>query len=262
MGSASAWVEGHDLMSDSPRGMTPLGVLFALLIVVGAAIALLEKALRYPSLAHALGPYLGLRNHVLEHWVVSLAIALLVLVTIGAVFLGLKKLSAGLNRWRDRVAGLAFTKESYELPPRDYSLGALVRENPAGTDQVVLGLSDEGKPVYLTDHARSMHVHVLEQTGSGKTRSVIEPLAFQDLWRGRGVLVLDGKGSEENEERLASMAAAAGRLSAVKNFTLNPFRRSHTYNPLHLVPDADPQAVRLPGFCGQSVNDFWTSRNR
>src|SRR5262249_7378295 len=122
-------------------------------------------------------------------------------------------------------------------------LGALVRANPAPAEQVVLGLSDQGEPVYLTDRARSMHVHVLGQTGSGKTRSVIEPLVLQDIWRGRGVLLVDGKGSQENEERLASMAAASGRLGALKIFTLNPFRPSHTYNPLHLAHGADPQAV-------------------
>src|SRR5687767_5033214 len=148
-----------------------------------------------------------------------------------------------MNRWRDRLAGMTFTKERYALPQRAFSLGELVSANPALADQVVLGLSERGAPVYLTDQARSMHVHVLGQTGSGKTKSVIEPLVFQDLWRGRGVLMVDGKGSQENEERLASMAAAAGRLDAVNIFTLNPFRPSHTYNPLHLVPGADPQAV-------------------
>ncbi len=245
-------------MAHEPRqGLGPVGLLFVLLLIAGVAIALLEQASQallakqgsgplpssYRPVAGLLHAYLAARATVLEHWLASLAIAVASLLAIGAVFLGLKKLSAALNRWRDRMAGLDFKKASYDLQPRAYSLGALVRANPAPAEQVVLGLSDQGQPVYLTDRARSMHVHVVGQTGSGKTKSVIEPLALQDLWRGRGVLFVDGKGSQENEERLASMAAAAGRLDAVKIFTLNPFRPSHTYNPLHLVANADPQAV-------------------
>jgi type IV secretory pathway TraG/TraD family ATPase VirD4 len=197
----------------------------------------------YRPIVPVLNAYLSARRSVLEHGPVSLAVALLVVAAIGAVLATLKKLSAGMNRWRDRLAGMAFQKERYDFAPRAFSFGELVRRNPAPGEQVVLGLSDEGKAVYLTDRARSMHVHVLGQTGSGKTRSVIEPLVLQDLGRGRGVLLVDGKGSQENEERLAAMAAAAGRLGAVKVFTLNPFRVSHTYNPLHLVANADPQAV-------------------
>jgi type IV secretory pathway TraG/TraD family ATPase VirD4 len=242
---------------DPRRGLGPVGVLFVLLLVLGVAIALLEQASQallakqgagalpsaYRPVVPVLNAYLATSGYVLGHWFASIVVALISLLAIALLFLGLKKLSAAMNRWRDRMAGLAFKKETYDLPPRAYSLGALVHANPAPAEQVVLGLSDQGEPVYLTDRARSMHVHVLGQTGSGKTRSVIEPLVLQDLWRGRGVLVIDGKGAQENEERLASMAAAAGRLDAVKIFTLSPFRPSHTYNPLHLVANADPQAV-------------------
>src|SRR5262249_1707975 len=180
----------------------------------------------YRPVVPILNIYLAARGTVLDHWFASILIALACLFGIAFLFLGLKKLSAAMNRWRDRIAGLPFKKESYELPPLPSSFGALVRATPAPAEQVVLGLSDRGEPVYLTDRARSMHVHVLGQTGSGKTKSVIEPLVLQDLWRGRGVLLVDGKGSQENEERLASMAAASGRLGALKIFTLNPFRPS------------------------------------
>lgn len=235
---------------DTRRGPTPLGALLGVMLVIGVVVAVLEQVSRTELAKQSAGPaatvidrYLAARGYVLEHWLASLATTLTALLVIGTVFLGLKKLSAGMNRWRDRMAGLDFKRAAYDLPPRAYSFGELVRANPAPYEQVVLGLSDQGKPVYLTDRARSMHVHVLGQTGSGKTKSVIEPLAFQDLCRGRGILIVDGKGSQENEERLASMAAAAGRLGAVKIFTLNPFRVSHTYNPLHLIANADPQAV-------------------
>ena len=231
-------------MSDTPqRGLSPFGALFALLFLVGFAIAVLEEASRHPDLAHGLGFYIHARAFVIENWFFVSVVVLFGLVAITLVLLGLKKLSAALNRWRDQIAGLAFKKETFDLAARPFSFGALVRKNPSPDEQVILGLADNGQPVCLTDRARSMHVHVLGQTGSGKTRSVIEPLVLQDLWRARGVLVLDGKGSEENEQRLASMAEVAGRRDAVKMFTLNPFRPSHTYNPLHLAANADPQAV-------------------
>src|SRR5262249_21632795 len=59
----------------------------------------------------------------------------------------------------------------------------------------------------------------------------------------RGVLVVDGKGSEENHHRLLSMAALVGRLDEVRIFSLSPFWPTHTYNPLHLLPGSDPKAV-------------------
>src|SRR5882672_6019193 len=104
-------------MSTEPRrGLGPFGVLFALLFLFGFAIALLEEAIRHPSLARALGPYLDARAFVVENWFFVSVLVLCGLTLIALVLLGLKKLSAGLNRWRDRVAGLAFKKESYDLP--------------------------------------------------------------------------------------------------------------------------------------------------
>lgn len=238
------------------RGPSPIVVLILGLLLVGAAVVGLEKASRSfasrPALAdmrvqRGLGElitsYTEAREFVLENWGFSAAFAAVGIVFIALAVRGMKWLSAALNRWRDRAAGTAFTQERHDMPAYRFSLRDRIIANPEPTRQVVLGVADGGRAVYLTDHARSMHVHVLGQTGSGKTKSVIEPLAFQDIWRGRGVLIVDGKGSQENEERLAAMAAAAGRLGDAKVFTLNPFRASHTYNPLHLVAGADPKAV-------------------
>jgi type IV secretory pathway TraG/TraD family ATPase VirD4 len=110
-----------------------------------------------------------------------------------------------------------------------------------------------------------MHTHCLGQTGTGKTRSVIEPLILQDLLRKRGVVVVDGKGAQENEERLAAMAAAAGRLGDLKVFTLNPFHASHTYNPLHLTAGADPRAVAervFSSFADDMDNPYYRDQSR
>jgi type IV secretory pathway TraG/TraD family ATPase VirD4 len=148
-----------------------------------------------------------------------------------------------MSRARERAAGFAFRPESPALERADYSLKEALLANPDPASQVFLGKDDRGQPVYLTNHARSMHLHVLGQTGSGKTKSVIEPLVLQDLIAGRGVLLVDGKGSEDNEERFIAMAELAGRRHAIKIFTLNPKGRTQTYNPVHLVAGADPRAV-------------------
>src|SRR5262249_38053484 len=100
-------------------------MLFVLFFLVGLAIAILEEAVRHPSVARALGPYVSARALVLDHWFLASVVALAALTGIALVFLGLKKVSAALNRWRDRIAGLTFKKEAYHLPPRPFSLGEL-----------------------------------------------------------------------------------------------------------------------------------------
>ena len=106
----------------------------------------------------------------------------------------------------------------------------------------------------MTDRQRSMHMQVLGYTGSGKTQSVLFPMMYQDarrLWKNpkteekshRTVVLVDAKGSIENEQMLASIASATGRLDRLKIFSLNPGVVSHTYNPLYMSPTADPRQV-------------------
>jgi type IV secretory pathway TraG/TraD family ATPase VirD4 len=240
---------------DEPRRLDPIVLVFGLVFLVAVAIALLERGARSaldrqragdpvaPNAAEFLNRYLAARHEVVSHPIQYGGLALLGLVAFGGALYGCKRLAAATNAWRARRAGMAFAQASYELRREPFSLRDVILRNPSPEDQVVLGIGPDGRPVYLTDHARSMHTHVLGQTGSGKTKSVIEPLMLQDMLRGRGVLVVDGKGSQENEERFVGMAALCGRRDDVRVFTLNPFRPSHTYNVLHLVPDADPLAV-------------------
>ncbi len=243
------------------QGSRLLGLVLVLFCVAVVAFATLETFTQKllsaqaqgspaPSHLHALLPvlngYLRLRYAVLANLA---AVLFWTILGLGAALLclaALKRVAAAHNRWRASMSGMAFRGERYDLKeiriPPDQVLDR-VRQNPAPHDQVLLGLDDGGRPVWLTDRARSMHVHVLGQTGSGKTKSVIEPLLLQDIWRGRGVLFVDGKGSQENEERLLSFAGACDRLSDTRLFTLNPYRQTHTYNPVHLAAGADPQAV-------------------
>ncbi|MBK9322396.1 MAG: type IV secretion system DNA-binding domain-containing protein [Bdellovibrionaceae bacterium] len=68
----------------------------------------------------------------------------------------------------------------------------LLSSNP---NSIVMGLdTDLGEKIYLPDHIRTRHVHILGATGSGKTESVILNFLKQDVRRGLGSIILDAKG--------------------------------------------------------------------
>ena len=195
-----------------------------------------------------LGTYLTARQHVLRY---ALLYAPAAIVLPGLAYWALRRAARGMSEFRERVSGMAFeTTRSGLAHPFAGDIGRMqqafirvVEGNPTPHEQVVLGIDAASRPVYLTDRARSMHVHVLGQTGSGKTQSVLYPLLFQDIRRGRAAVFLDAKGSMENEDALAAMAAACGRTSGLFVFTLNPGRTTHTYNPVYVPPNGDPRQI-------------------
>jgi len=65
----------------------------------------------------------------------------------------------------------------------------------ANQDGVKMGI-DENLfiPIFLPDHIRRRHVHIIGATGSGKTESVILNFLKQDVDRGIGCIILDAKG--------------------------------------------------------------------
>jgi hypothetical protein len=203
--------------------------------------------------------YLDLRAHAVSRALVYGPMAVL---GPGLLYALLARLARSRNEWRDRKAGFAFQHESYALAhpferrgsggtmaaTQDAFVEALVRHETARGDErapapALLGFDAKGAPVTISERARSMHVHLLGQTGSGKTQSVIYPLLYQDARAGRPLVFLDAKGSMENEEMLAAIAAATGRREGLRIFTLNPGRSVHTFNPLYMVSDAEPRQV-------------------
>lgn len=107
---------------------------------------------------------------------------------------------------------------------------------PLYPDRVTLGtgerITDPLEPVVLdairvTDARRCGHMLVLGTTGSGKTGSILYNLALQDLVRGKGVIVIDGKGSLRD---YYALRALSGRDIAL----FSPARpdRSIRINPL------------------------------
>ena len=85
-----------------------------------------------------------------------------------------------------------------------------------------------------------MHTHVLGKTGSGKTASIIWPSVLQDALDGKGVLVMDAKGSDENIRTMKTIAALAKRQGELKVFALPAWNQpsiwSHTYNMVQVRP--------------------------
>lgn len=81
--------------------------------------------------------------------------------------------------------------------------------------------------IFLPDHIRSRHVHVIGATGSGKTESVILHFLKQDAARGFGAIILDAKGDGSFLEALRSW---------IPNEKLDVFDlgnpESRAYNPL------------------------------
>ncbi len=207
-----------------------------------------------------ISPYTGTRTHITSHPVLY---SLLGLLGTPLAFLGVRGASRRIYAWRSRVAGFDLQPKDYRLKspfPADnvmaagtHALGLALDETPSPERQVVFGFRENGSPFYLSDHDRSMHVHLMGQTGSGKTQSVIYPLLLQDINRRwadptgrpakRPVLFLDAKGAIENEDFLVRAASATGRASDLKIFSLNPSVSSHTYNPLFLTSSTDPRAL-------------------
>lgn len=67
------------------------------------------------------------------------------------------------------------------------------------------------KPVYLSARQRTTHRHVIGETGSGKTASVLWPSVLQDALDGKGILVMSAKGSDEEIGMMKAIAAIARR---------------------------------------------------
>jgi hypothetical protein len=102
-----------------------------------------------------------------------------------------------------------------------------------------IGLDPRRRPVYLTEEELDSHGHIMGHTGSGKTRSVLEPLMYQDMRAGKGIILMDAKGSAANVAMIKALAAINGRRQDLRVFSLAHPNKSNTYNPVYLAPGAD-----------------------
>lgn len=87
-------------------------------------------------------------------------------------------------------------------------------------------------PILLPDSWRTSHTYCVGASRSGKTVSVMLPLALQDIERGHPVIFFDGKGDVEHLAAITAQAERNGRAKDLMIFSLNDPARSRTYNPL------------------------------
>ncbi len=182
------------------------------------------------------------RNWLLDNaWLVvlgGLATALLVVLALRQVLLLSNRLTA-------RVSGTAPREAPRTFPGTKVDVLRQIARRPAG--HLFVGMTPKRtrlgwrwKPVYLSAEQRSTHRHVIGKTGSGKTMSVLWPSVLQDALDGKGVLLMSGKGSDEELRTMKAIAALANRTDALRVFSLPawnvPQLFTHTYNMLYVRP--------------------------
>jgi len=145
------------------------------------------------------------------------------------------------NQIVPKIAGNEPQKQDNQFPRKDFDLQTCLANTPQGL--YFLGLDQGGEPVYLTEWDLNTHGHIMGHTGSGKTKSVLEPLMLQDLACGKGLLFMDAKGSSENVARLKELALLTNRTSELKIFAPAYPEWSHSYNPIFLGENGDPDAA-------------------
>lgn len=89
-----------------------------------------------------------------------------------------------------------------------------------------------GRPLYVADSLRSQPTLTIGTTGSGKTELLVA-LAYQDMAKGRPVIVLDGKADQKTWDKLYFFARLFGRRFRAL-FPLEEWDRlSNSWSPLH-----------------------------
>lgn len=106
-----------------------------------------------------------------------------------------------------------------------------------------LGLTGKKKIFSLTEEQRSKHIEVIGKSGTGKTKSVLVPIAAQDMMIGKSVVIVNGKGDRSFPAIINSLADAVHRSKDFRFFNLANPDNSHTYNPVHLGRYGDPLIV-------------------
>lgn len=99
-------------------------------------------------------------------------------------------------------------------------------------DSAFLGYQDNGKKFSLKLDYRKMHMQVIGTTNAGKTESVLVPLMIDDIEKGRGLIIIDGKSDMSLLHKLHSYVRKADREHDFMLFSLTDYDKSCSYNPL------------------------------
>lgn len=243
------------------RPSDPLPLIPRLLLIVALLVGALELSLRAFSPSGALSSpspggamfraflnplwarYLPVRAWAVAHPVLA---TLAGLVVTALLIVGVRYwLLFWHNEVKARLTGTYFSPEVSGFPVKPFELLEQIRLRPKSSTFVGMraerGLRGwKWTPFFVPLRQRSMHTHILGKTGSGKTASVIWPSVLQDALDGKGVLVMDAKGSDENVRTMKAIAALANRQSELKVFALPAWNQahvfSHTYNMAYVRP--------------------------
>lgn len=101
-----------------------------------------------------------------------------------------------------------------------------------GEDAIFAGFTKAGKRVDIKHAFRRMHTQVIGTTNAGKTESIIIPWAVDDMKRGRGLIIIDGKSDRTLLDKLYAYAKRHHREDDLKILSLCEPSISHTFNPL------------------------------
>ena len=100
-------------------------------------------------------------------------------------------------------------------------------------DSVLSGIDKKsGKSIYVTHSQRTMHTQIVGTTNAGKTESVILPWAIQDIYKGHGLIIIDGKSDRSLLNKLWAYTCEAKRKKDFLLFSLSHMDKSFQYNPL------------------------------
>lgn len=121
-----------------------------------------------------------------------------------------------------------------------------IQQGSGPTRGLLLGYTtDEGRPVWVNDEFLMRHLFCIGQSGVGKTVFAMS-LLFQQIQRGGGALLIDGKIDASNVQQIKNFCKWTGRQHDL--LIINPDKPdefpTNTYNPI-LQGDPDEVADRL-----------------
>lgn len=160
--------------------------------------------------------FLGWTNYKIQIFTFYLkwryAVALLITAAIMAIYLKIKKKIVSLFKKSDL--------ENEILSPTE------------GEDSLYAGITQNGKPVHIKQSFRRMHTQIVGTTNAGKTESVIVPWAIDDIKKGRGLIIIDGKSDRTLLDKIYGYAKKFHREQDVKILSLCNIDISSTFNPM------------------------------
>lgn len=140
---------------------------------------------------------------------------LICLIVAVLIYFVLYKISSKITRWNQ--------KRQYENA---------ITGNDKEANAAFLGYQDNGKPFNLRLDYRRMHMQVIGTTNAGKTESVLVPLMIDDIEKGRGFIIIDGKSDMSLLHKIHSYVRKSDREHDFLLFSLTDYDKSYSYNPL------------------------------